>query len=112
MKPKWTRTLSEVTLHETVVKEYISERTGNAYQTDVIPTFGVVSTGSVEKKENGFKYSVVDTKNGLEYDVTAPNQVEVRFGTILKFVNVRGGSLNSGLGWYKADSVEEVKRNA
>lgn len=111
MKPKWTRTLSEVTLQKTVVKEYISERTGNAYTADTIPVFGVVSTGSVEQKENGYKYSVVDTKNGLEYDITAPNKVNVRFGTILKFVNVRGGSLNNGLGWYKADSVEEVKRN-
>lgn len=109
MKPRWTRTLSEVTLQKTVVKEYISERTGNTYTADVIPVFGVVSTGSVEQKENGYKYSVVDTKNGLEYDITAPNKVDVRFGTILKFLNVRGGSLNSGLGWYKADSVEKVK---
>lgn len=109
MKPKWTKSLSEVTLQKTVVREYISERTGNAYTTDIIPVFGVVSTGSVEQKENGYKYSVVDTKNGLEYDITAPNQVDVRFGTILKFLNVRGGSLNSGLGWYKADSVEKVK---
>ena len=40
------------------------------------------------------------------------NRVDTHFGITLKFYNVRGGALQNGLGWYAADSVAVVQRNA
>lgn len=112
MRPKWTKKLSEVTLQKTVVKEYLSEKTGNKYSTDVIPAFRLVSTGSIEEKENGYKYAVVDAVNGLEYEVTVPEKIEVKFGMVVEFSNFRGGALSNGVGWYKADKIREVQRGS
>ena len=36
----------------------------------------------------------------------------VPFGTLLQFSNVRGGATSNGIGWYAADSVAVVQRNA
>lgn len=111
-KTNWNRTLEEVLKHKTQPKVMVSEKTGNEYTTDVIPILNVVSIGSIEKVDNKYRYSIVDTKNDLEYAIKAPNEVGVKFGTILQFKNVRGGVTTNGTGWYAADSVEEVQRNA
>lgn len=112
MKPNWTRTLSEVLKQQTKPMTMISERTGNEYTTDVIPTLIVASTGSIEEADGKFKFSVVDTKNDLEYAIKTQNRVDVKFGTLLQFKNVRGGSTSNGVGWYNAESVTVVPRNA
>lgn len=111
-KTNWNRTLEEVLKQKTEPKTMISEKTGNEYVTDVIPILNLLSIGSIEAKEEKFQYSVVDTKNDLEYSIKAPNQVEVKFGTLLQFKNVRGGATSNGIGWYAADSVAVVQRNA
>lgn len=90
----------------------ISERTGNEYTTEVIAILNVLSTGSIVEKEGKYLYSVVDVVNDLEYSIKAPNRVEVKFGTTLQFQNVRGGTTTNGVGWYAADSVAVVQRNA
>lgn len=110
--PKWNKTLSEVLNQPTVSLELVSEKTGNVYQTDVIRQLKVLSTGSVEEKDGKYLYLVVDSKNDLEYKIKVPNRVETSFGKILQFENVRGGALSNGLGWYVADSVAVVQRNA
>lgn len=108
----WTRTLEEVLKHKTQPKIMVSEKTGNKYTTDVIPVLNVVSIGSIEEIDGKFKYSIVDTGNDLEYVIKAPNKIDVKFGTILQFKNVRGGATPNGVGWYAADSVAVVQRNA
>ena len=99
-------------MHETQPKVMTSEKTGNEYTTDVIPTLKVVSIGSIEEVDGKYKYSVVDTTHDLEYSIKVPNKVEVKFGTILQFHIVRGGATANGIGWYAADSVAVVTRNA
>ena len=111
-KTNWNRTLAEVLMHETQPKVMTSEKTGNEYTTDVIPTLRVVSIGSIEEKDGKYKYSIVDTVNDLEYTIKVPNKVEIKFGTVLNFSNVRGGATANCIGWYAADSVEVVTRNA
>lgn len=111
-KTNWNRTLAEVLMHETQPKVMTSEKTGNEYTADVIPTLKVVSIGSIEEIDGKFKYSIVDTNNDLEYTIKTANKVEVKFGTILQFKNVRGGATTNGVGWYAADSVAVVTRNA
>lgn len=112
MKTNWNRTLAEVLVQKTEPKTMISERTGNEYITDVVPILTVVSIGSIEEVDGKFKYSIVDTKNDLEYVVKAPNKLNgVKFGTILQFRNVRGGATSNGIGWYAADSVTIIQRN-
>ncbi len=111
-KTNWNRTLAEVLMHETQPKVMTSEKTGNEYTADVIPNLKVVSIGSIEEVDGKYKYSVVDTINDLEYTIKVPNKVEIKFGTVLNFVNVRGGATSNGIGWYAADSVAVVQRNA
>ncbi len=108
----WIKTLEEVLKQKTQPKVMVSEKTGNEYTTDVVPSLNVLSIGSFEEVAGKFKYSVVDTNNDLEYTIKVPNKVDVKFGTILQFKNVRGGATNNGVGWYAADSVSVVQRNA
>lgn len=110
-KPTWTKELSEVLRHPTVEVVLTSKTTGREYTADVIRQLPVVSTGVIDEVDGGFKYSIVDTKNNLEYTIKAPQKVDVKFGTILVFTNVRGGSTSTGNGWYSAESVEVAKRN-
>ena len=110
-KTNWNRNLEEVIKQKTQPKVMVSEKTGNEYTTDVVPILNVVSIGTIEEIDGKFKYSIVDTNNNLEYAIKAPNKVEVKFGTILQFKNVRGGATTNGIGWFAADSVAVVKRN-
>lgn len=112
MKTNWNRTLAEVLKQETQQKVLVSEKTGNEYTTDIIPVLNVLSTGSFEEVDGKFRYSIVDTKNNLEYAIKTPNKVNAEFGTVLQFRNVRGGATTNGVGWYAADSVAVVQRNA
>lgn len=94
-----------------IKKEYISEKTGNAYTTLVIEKMAVVSTGSIEQTDdNKYRYYIIDTidSNGagnMEYAIKTTNKVDVKLGTQLTFFNVRGGETAKG-GWYAADRVE------
>lgn len=111
-KTNWNKTLEEVLKQKTQPKVMVSEKTGKEYTTDVIPVLNVFSTGSIEEVDDKFRYSIVDSKNDLEYSIKVPNKIEVKFGTILQFKNVRGGITSNGTGWYAADSVAVVQRNA
>lgn len=109
-KPNWEPRLSEVLGHKTVEIELKSERTGNNYKTDVIPRLQVLSTGSVESLDDGnFRYAIVDSSVGLEYEIKVNKKIDVRFGMMLEFSNVRGGATSRG-GWYSADDVVVVQR--
>lgn len=110
-KPAWTKELSEVLRHPTVQVVLTSKTTGKEYTADVVRQLPVVSTGVVDEVEGGFKYSIVDTKNNLEYTIKAPQKIDVKFGTVLVFRNVRGGATSAGSGWYSAESVEVAHRN-
>ena len=113
-KPHWNRRLGEV-LQQYTRKVTLMGNKGKEYQTEVVPVLEVVSTGSVEEVfkdgvNDGFKYAIVDTVHQLEYEIKAPKEEEVIFGSVLKFYNVTGGQLNnSSLGWYKAENVEVLK---
>ena len=110
-KPIWNKTLAEVLKHPTVQVVLTSKNTGKEYTADVVRQLPVVSTGVVDAVEGGFKYSIVDTKNNLEYTIKAPQKVDVEFSTVLVFKNVRGGATSTGNGWYSAESVEVAKHN-
>lgn len=104
-KPSWTPRLAEVLRHKTMEMEMHSNRTGNDYKTDVIPVLRVRSTGNVEELDDGFyRYSIVDSKAGLEYEIKVQKKIEVKFGSPVEFKNVRGGATTRG-GWYSADDV-------
>lgn len=116
MEPVWTRSLSEVLKHNTKSVELVSERTGKTYTTDIIEKLGVYAIGAPEALEDGkYRYSVIDRDNNLEYKIKAPNKVNSKFGDVLVVLNLRGGALNNGKGWYSADKVlvydeNQVKR--
>lgn len=110
--PSWEKNLKDVLGYETRDITLISPRTGNEYKTAVIPDLKVISTGSIEETEDGkYRYSIVDTTKNLEYAIKVENKISVKFGMTLCFTNVRGGTTKYG-GWYAADSVQEVPRNA
>ena len=109
--PMWTRTLSEVLGYQTIKLTRKSERTGNTYEVDAIPSIEVITMGSPEEvlKEDGrrsYRYSVFDMKKDLEYQVTCPNLLKVSGVKQVILKNLVGGALNSGRGWYKADSIQ------
>ncbi len=110
VQPNWNPKLKDVLGHETKEISLLSQRTGNEYKTDVIPLLKAFSTGSVEETEDRkYRYSIVDTTNNLEYAIKTENKLEVKFGMVLAFTNVRGGATTHG-GWYGADSVQAVQR--
>lgn len=111
-KTSWNRTLEEVLKQKTQPLVLVSEKSGKEYITDAIPVLTALSIGSIEEAAGKFKYPVVDTNNDLEYTIKVANKVDVKFGTILQFKNVRGGATPNGIGWYAADSVTVVQRNA
>ncbi|MCB7149208.1 MULTISPECIES: hypothetical protein [Lactiplantibacillus] len=105
-KPNWTPRLADVLKHKTVEMGMHSDRTGNDYKADVIPELRVRSTGNVEELDDGFyRYSIVDNKAGLEYEIKVQKKIEVKFGSPIEFKNVRGGATTRG-GWYSADDVD------
>ncbi|ELL5562798.1 TPA: hypothetical protein ACF87N_002828 [Staphylococcus aureus] len=111
-KPIWTPTLKQVLKHDTEEVNLVSERTGNEYTAEVIPHLKVVSTGSVDETNDGkYRYAVVDTKHGLEYEIKVNKKINVQFGMALEFTEVRGGPTKSG-GWYAAKTVVPVQNNA
>lgn len=105
-KPTWNKTLGEVLGYETQ-RAYLKSKNGGDYETDIIPVLNVVSTGIVEEFGNEWRYSIVDTKNDLEYQIKAPNYVETKFGMRLDFLNVSGGATDRG-GWFKALEVKSA----
>ncbi|HFU3945992.1 TPA: hypothetical protein ACGPAJ_000612 [Streptococcus suis] len=109
-KTNWNRTLEEVLKQKTQPKVMVSEKNGNEYTADVVPVLKVVSIGSIEEIDGKFKYSIVDTSNDLEYVIKTSNKVDVKFGTILQFKNVRGGATQNGVGWYAADTVQVIEK--
>lgn len=69
-KPIWTPTLKQVLKHDTEEVNLVSERTGNEYVAEIIPRLKVVSTGSVDEvNDDKYRYAVVDTRHGLEYEI-------------------------------------------
>lgn len=110
-KPNWNKTLSEVLKHPTVQVVLTSKTTGKEYTADVVRQLPVVSTGIVDEVEGGVKYSIIDAKNNLEYTIKAPQKLDIKFGAVLVFTNVRGGSTSTGNSWFSAESVEVAKRN-
>lgn len=108
--PLWTRRIAEVLGHPAQTVTRKSERTGNTYQTDVIPRVELVCMGAPEEvvKDNGqkaYRYSVFDMKNNLEYKVSCPNLLQISGVKQVILTNLTGGALSSGRGWYKADSI-------
>ncbi|GCF92146.1 hypothetical protein NRIC_00370 [Enterococcus florum] len=110
--PVWVNPLAIVLGHPTSEITKISPRTGNEYTTDAILDLKVLLAGSIEALEDGkYRYPIADHTQNLEYVIKAPNKVDVKFGTMLHFKNVVGGQTSRG-GWYSADSVEVVQKNA
>ncbi|HEL1913142.1 hypothetical protein HPA05_01595 [Streptococcus suis] len=110
-KPSWKKNLSEVLKQQTTTMTLVSEKTGNEYTVDVVSTLKVLSTGTFEQTEDGkYRYSIVDVSNNLEYSIKAPNLIEVSFGQVLHFKNVRGGETSNGNGWYSAEAVTLVDK--
>ena len=110
-KPTWIKELRDVLKQPTVQVVLTSKTTGNEYTADVVRQLAVYSTGVIDEVDGGFKYSIVDVKNNLEYMVKAPQKVDVKLGKVLVFKNVRGGSTSTGNGWYSAESVEAAQRD-
>ena len=101
-KPIWTKKLNEVLKHPTVQVVLTSKTTGKEYTADVVRQLPVVSTGIVDEVEGGVKYSIIDAKNNLEYTIKAPQKLDIKFGAVLVFTNVRGGSTSTGNSWFSA----------
>lgn len=110
-QPNWNPRLKDVLGHDTKEVPMISPRTGSEYRAEIIPELKVISTGSIEEVDGKYRYSIVDTTKSLEYAIKVETKVDVKFGMVLVFKNVRGGATARG-GWYSADSVQVVPRNA
>lgn len=88
-----------------------SKRTGRDYQVEAVPSMEVyaVSKATPVVREDGsrrYKYSVSDPNADLQYDITAPNRVDVKFGTIIRCTNVTCGVIpDTSRVWVTADSV-------
>lgn len=109
--PTWIKPLSEVLGYQTENVTRKSARTGNAYQIDVIPRLELIVMGAPQEitKDDGrksYRYSVFDMKKDLEYSVSCPNLLSISGVKQVVFVNLTGGALSNGRGWYKADSVQ------
>lgn len=108
-EPQWTRTLSQVLGYQTQVITKKSEKSGNSYETEAIPRIELIVTGDPEKIERDnrvtYRYSVFDMKKNLGYKITCPNYIKIVGVKQCIFVNLIGGALSNGKGWYKADSV-------
>ncbi|MDU6605896.1 MAG: hypothetical protein E6472_08040 [Streptococcus salivarius] len=110
-KTNWKKNLSEVLKQQTTTLTLVSEKTGNEYTVDVVPALKVFSTGTFEQTEDGkYRYSIVDVSHNLEYSIKAPNLIEVSFGQVLQFQNVRGGETSNGNGWFSAEAVALVEK--
>lgn len=108
-EPQWTRTLSQVLGYQTQTITKKSEKSGNSYETEAIPRIELIVTGDPEKIERDnrvtYRYSVFDMKKNLGYKITCPNYIKIVGVKQCIFVNLIGGALSNGKGWYKADSV-------
>ena len=110
MKPSFKRKLDEVLGHPTIEKELV-KADGGFWKAEVVERVRLASTGSVQAtKDNQYRYSIVDINNNLEYEIKAPQKIDVKFGTVLEFKNLIGGSFDNGGTWFKADSVSVVER--
>lgn len=111
--PMWLRSLSEVLGYQTQTVVKKSARTGNSYNADVIPRLELVCMGEPEKIEKdgatSYRYSLFDMKKNLEYKATCPNLIKIGGVKSVVLVNLTGGALSSGRGWYKADRIELKK---
>lgn len=107
--PMWTKSLEEVLCHQTQKVTRKSLRTGNTYETDVIPSVELVTMGAPEETlkdgQKVYRYSVFDMAKNLEYQVTCPTFLKISGVRQVVFKNLCGGALPSGRGWYKADSA-------
>lgn len=113
--PNWNRRLAEVLGYPTQTVTRKSERTGNTYQTDVIPSVELVCMGAPEevvKKDapTAYRYTMFDMKKNLTYSVKCPNLVQINGAKQVSLTNLTGGALSSGRGWYKADSIALAPR--
>lgn len=113
--PIWTRNLSEVLGYQTQKVTRKSDRTGNSYQTDVIPRIELVCMGAPEevvKKDapTTYRYTIFDMKKNFTYSVKCPNLLQINGAKQVILTNLTGGALSSGRGWYKADSIALAPR--
>ncbi|MGT2743059.1 hypothetical protein [Streptococcus plurextorum] len=106
----FTKNLQEVTLQKTEKTIKISEKSGAEYTVEYIPNLQVLAITAPAEHNGKYRYSIIDTKNDLEYTVTAPTKVEAKFGTPLIFKNVRGGLMDKTV-WFAAESVSILQRN-
>lgn len=108
-EPQWTRTLSQVLGYQTQTITKKSEKTGNTYETEAIPRLELVVTGDPEaitrEGHTSYRYAVFDVKKNLGYKITCPNYIKIGGVKQCIFVNLIGGALTNGKGWYKADSI-------
>lgn len=108
--PIWTKSLAEVLGYQTQKLMKKSARTGNTYEVDVIPRIELLCMGEPEvvEKDNQktYRYSVFDMKKNLEYKVSCQQYLKIAGVKQVIFGNLYGGSLSSGRGWYKADSIQ------
>lgn len=106
----FSKTLEEVTLQKTEKTIKTSKKTGSEYTVEYISLLSVVAITAPEAHNGKYRYSIIDTKNDLEYTITAPNKVEAKFGTPLVFKSVRGGLMDKTV-WFSAESVSILQRN-
>lgn len=92
-----------------------SKRTGKEYQVDVVPMLEVyaVSGVTIMNREDGttrYKYSVTDPNRDLQYDISAPNKIDTKFGNVIQLHNVTCGVIpNTSRVWVSAESVSLKK---
>ena len=113
--PSWNKSLSEVLGYQTQKVTRKSARTGNAYEVDVIPRLELIVMGEPEAitKDDGsktYRYYVFDMSKNLEYQVSCTQYLKIAGVKQVILTNLTGGALNNGRGWYKADSIQLVKK--
>lgn len=115
MKPTMIKPVSDTLGHKTQRVTRTSKKTGGRYQVDVVPLIELYATTKATSKTNSdgtvkYIYPISDPNTDLQYELSAPNKLDVKFASIIQAHNVTCGLIpNTTRVWISAESVSLKK---
>ncbi|MFD3287184.1 hypothetical protein [Lactobacillus johnsonii] len=115
MKPTMIKPVSTTLGYKTRRVTRTSAKSGRQYEVDEVPCIELYTTTRATTKTDSdgkvkYVYHVADPNTDLQYDISAPNKMEVKFGTVIQAHNVTCGLIpNTTRVWITAESVNLKK---
>lgn len=115
MKPTMIKPVSDTLGHKTRRVTRTSKKTGGQYQVDEVPLIELYATTKATTKVGTdgavkYVYPVADPNTNLQYELSAPNKLDVKFASIIQAHNVTCGLIkNTTRVWISAESVSLKK---